>query len=666
MRRYAWSHTKSHSAVFSLVVFAVVAAGAVEPLAATVTIRAGEAGTPVSPTLYGIFFEEINHAGEGGLYAEMVLNRDFEIVTLPKGAKWAGNLLRTADNWQERKWFGNELWGWQFIADGGARGSIRLDDGQPLNDRNPHSLRLTVTERGSRAGVANGGFWGMNFVAGQWYDLTFHARTQGAERFDIGVSLESANGRERYASAVVQDVGGAWKAYRVSLQAKGSDRCGRLALTIGCAGTVWFDVVSLFPRDTFKGRPNGLRPDLAQALADLKPAFVRFPGGAIVGGLNIDNRIQWKNAIGPIAQRQGTMNLWGYWTSNGLGFHEYLQLCEDLGAAALWVCNPGFSDNYRHAEYAPPDQVKDFVQESLDAIEYALGPADSKWGAQRAANGHPAPFPLRYIEIGNEASSKVYRTNYLQFASAIHAKYPALTLISNQRLKDVPVAMVDDHQYGSPESLFGDYGKYDAADRSGPKVYVGEYGCNRDVGEGNLRGALSEAAYLLGLERNSDVVVMSSYAPLFYHVDDIAWPVNLIGFDNARLVRRSSYYVQQMLASNRPDVVLPTRVEPDAAPKERDLFALAGLDHHSGEIILKVVNRAAAQRTVTVKLDGSGPLSKRARVITLSHGDPTAENSLDDPEVIVPRETVCDIPGTEFRHTFLANSLTVLRIGTSK
>ena len=630
--------------------------------AATMNIAAGQPGAVVSSNLFGIFFEEINHAGEGGLYAEMVLNRDFELTTLPKGAKWAGNLLRTADDWQERKWFGNELWGWQFVADGGARGSIRLDDCEPLNDRNPHSLRLTVREPGTCAGVANGGFWGMNFVAGRWYDLTFQARTDGAERFDINVALESANGRERYASAVVRGVGGAWKEYHVGLQAKAGDRCGRLTLTINRAGTVWFDVVSLFPRATFKDRPNGLRPDLAQALADLKPAFVRFPGGAIAGGLNLDNRIQWKNSIGPIAQRKGTMNLWGYWTSSGLGFDEYLQFCEDIGAAALWVCNPGFSDNYRHAEYAPADQVKEFVQEALDAIEYAIGPADSQWGAQRAANGHPAPFPLRYVEIGNEASGKVYGTNYMQFAEAIHAKYPSLTLISNQRLRDAPVAIVDDHKYGNPASFFSTHDRYDNADRIGPKIYVGEYACSRDVGEGNLTAALAEAAFLLGLERNSDVVVMSSYAPLLCHENDVAWMSNMLRFDNARVVRRSSYYVQKLLTSNRPDVVLPTRVEPVSAPKECDLFALAGLARKSNEIVLKIVNRSTAPRAITIQLNGCGLPAKTAQLITLSHNDPTAENTLDDPDLIVPRETTVVITGSEFQHTLPANSLTVLRL----
>ena len=306
--------------------------------------------------------------------------------------------------------------------------------------------------------------------------------------------------------------------------------------------------------------------------------------------------------------------------------------------------------------------MKDFVQEALDALEYALGPADSKWGAQRVANGHPAPFPLRYVEIGNEASSKVYGTNYVQFAEAIHAKYPSLTLISNQRLKDVPVAMVDDHKYGNPASFFSAHDRYDNADRTGPKIYVGEYACSREVGEGNLTAALAEAAYLLGLERNSDVVVMSSYAPLLCHENDVAWMSNMLRFDNTRVVRRSSYHVQRMLAANRPDVVLPTRVEPDAAPKDCALFALAGLDQKSNEIVLKIVNRSNALRTVAIQLDGCRSLAKNARVITLHHDDPTAENSLGDPEVIVPHDTSVAISGSEFQHPLPANSLTVLRI----
>ena len=629
--------------------------------AVTVTVDAAAPRTPVSPSLYGIFFEEINHAGEGGLYAEMVLNRDFEITTLPKGAAWAGNLLRTEAKWQERKWFGNELWGWKLLAEGGAKGALKLVADAPLNERNSHSMRLTVREPGARAGVVNSGFFGMNFQPGKWYDLTFFARTESDAPFALTATLESASGRERFGTATVAGVGGGWKQYRCSIQATGSDAKSRLALTVDHAGTIWFDVVSLFPSDTFKNRPNGLRADLAQALADLKPAFVRFPGGAIVGGMNLDNRIQWKDSIGPIERRRGTANLWGYWMSNGLGFHEYLQLCEDLGAAALWVCNPGFSDNYRNAEYASPEQVKDYVQEALDALEYALGPTNTTWGAQRAANGHPETFPLRYIEIGNEASTAVYRTNYPQFYEAIHAKYPSVSIISNQRLKTASVAMVDDHKYGSPSEFFGAFHKYDTVDRQGPKIYVGEYGCNRLVGEGNLMAALAEAAYLLGLERNGDVVKMASYAPLFFHVDDIAWPVNLIGFDSSRIAPRASYYVQNILGANQPDEILKTQITPGVEPKSAQLFAVAGIEQKSGDLLLRVVNRAATPQEVRVKLQGVAAIAPSAKVTTLSSDDPQVENTVDYPDAILPVESSFVPAGAEFGYTFKPFSFTLLR-----
>ena len=619
--------------------------------------------TPVSSDLYGIFFEEINHAGEGGLYAEMVQNRDFEYNTLPEGASWAGNLLKTSTGWQERKWFGNDLHGWKLVTQRTARGTIAQESASPLNDRNPHSLRLTVHDAGSRIGVGNSGFWGMNFQVGEWYELTLFARTENGDTFDLTARLESASGRESYATAVIEDVGGGWKRYGCSLQAKDSDPQGRLTLTVDCPGTIWFDIVSLFPRATFKSRPFGLRADLAQMLVDLQPSFVRFPGGAIVGGLNLDNRIQWKNSIGDIAQRRGTMNLWGYYTTNGLGFHEYLQLCEDLDAAALWVCNPGFSDNYRRAEYAPPEEIPNFVQEALDGLEYALGPVDSEWGAQRAANGHPQPFQLRYIEIGNEARGQEYRDNYELFHRAIREAYPDVTIISNQDFgEELPVDIVDHHKYGPPEPFFDAHRQYDDADRTGPGIYVGEYACNTKVGEGNLLAALSEAAYLLGLERNGDVVKMSSYAPLFFHVDDIAWPVNMIGFDSSRAFGRSSYYVQQLFARNRSSEVLQTRVEFTEGEGADRFYALAGIDAKTGELLLKVVNGDPDRRTATVQIPGLENVAVKARITTLGHPDPQAENSIYEPDLILPRDAEVDLPGPRFTHTFKPYSLTILRI----
>jgi alpha-N-arabinofuranosidase len=330
------------------------------------------------------------------------------------------------------------------------------------------------------------------------------------------------------------------------------------------------------------------------------------------------------------------------------------------------VCNPGFSDNYRHSEACPPGQVEEFVQEALDALEYALGPVDSTWGAKRAANGHPAPFPLRYIEIGNEASGEIYETNYRRFYDAIKAKYPQLTIISNQDFRDrLPVEMVDHHKYGSPDSFFAAAGAYDAYDRGRPPVYVGEYGCKRDVGQGNLMAALSEAAYLLGLERNSDVVKMSSYAPLFFHVNDIAWPVNMIGFDSSRVFGRSSYYVQKLFAEHRPDEILRTEMTPQVDGKERALYVQAGIDRETGELVIKVVNRSGGGQRARFQIDGFDRLATTARVTTLGHEDPTVENSLFDPEVIVPQASSIDEVGPTLTYLFSPYSLTILTIRTN-
>ena len=629
----------------------------------TFTIDATISGITISPRLYGIFFEEINHSGEGGLYPEMVQNRDFEITSIPIGSSMAGNLVRTKEGWQERKVFGNELHGWNFLSEGGAEGDIRLQTNQPLNDKNPASMRLIVSKTGVRSGVYNSGYWGMNLKQGENYHLSFYARTSANKKLDVSVSLESPNGNKSYASKTLSGVGGGWKKYECTLVPDHTDHLGRLALTISQPDTLWFDVVSLFPEKTWMNRQNGLRADMVQILADLHPSFVRFPGGAIVGGMNLDNRIQWKNSIGDIAQRKGTMNLWGYYTTNGLGFHEYLQMCEDIKADALWVCNPGFSDNYRKSEYCKPEEVQLYVNEALDAMEYALGPVDSKWGSQRAANGHPMPFPLKYIEIGNEASGEVYRTNYKLFYDAIHAKYPQVKIISNY--KSIPGSVVeirDDHKYGSPESFIKAFNQYDKADRNGPEIYVGEYGCTVGVGQGNLKGALAEAVYLMGLEKNSDVVTMSSYAPLFFNVNDNAWPVNMIGFDNQSVFGRTSYWVNRMMAENRPDVLLNTQ----SADSTKNLFCISGFDRKTNEIVIKVANVGAAPQKVTFRFGKTKLAGSTAEVTTLTHPDCTAENSLYNPNVVIPQKLQI-MPGKEgIVKEFSSWSFTILRVKTIK
>ncbi|MDP4289883.1 MAG: alpha-L-arabinofuranosidase C-terminal domain-containing protein [Bacteroidota bacterium] len=630
-------------------------------------IDATKPGISVSPRLYGIFFEEINHSGEGGLYSEMVFNRDFEMTNIPEGSKMAGNLVRTKNDWQERKIFGNELYGWTFLSKGGAIGDIRLQTIKPLNEKNPSSMRLIVTKTGSRSGVYNSGYWGMNLKKDETYNLSFYARTNNSKKLDVTVSLESPNGNQIYAKKKILNIGGDWHKYQCFLVPNLSDNLGRLSLTINQADTIWLDVVSLFPQKTYKNRPNGLRPDMVQMLIDLKPSFVRFPGGAIVGGMNLDNRIQWKNSIGDISQRKGTMNLWGYYTTNGLGFHEYLQLCEDIKADALWVCNPGFSDNYRKAEYCKPEDVKLYIQEALDALEYALGPVNSEWGSKRAANGHPAPFHLKYIEIGNEASGQLYNENYKQFYSDIKTRYPNLKIICNQRaIPNGKVEIKDDHKYGTPQSFISAFNKYDTTDRKGPEIYVGEYACSRGVGEGNLLAALSDAVFLMGLEKNSDIVTMSSYAPLFFHVSDKAWPVNMIGFDNSKVFGRTSYYVNKMMAENRPDFMLDTRSGTIEDHKSKKWFSISGYDQKTDEVIIKVVNIDSLPQKASFCFRGIKLTGQPAEITELSHKDCNAENSLYNPNVIVPKKNGFTVFNSGFEKEFPPFSFSIIRIKVTK
>jgi alpha-N-arabinofuranosidase len=467
---------------------------------ASITIHASTHRVKVNPRMYGVFFEEINHAGDGGLYAELVQNRDFEAHNAPAGGRFSGNALVTPKGWVERVWFNTDVHAWNLVTEGDAKGSIRLVDEKPLNSTNPHSMRLVTRKVGDRFGVANHGYWGMNFRQGATYDLSFFARTEGNERFDLTISLESSIGHKTYARTVVSSAGGAWKKYTSTLQPDQSDPKGRLVISVNRPGTIWFDVVSLFPRDTYRNRPNGLRPDLVKMLADLKPGFIRFPGGCIVEGIMLSNRFQWKQSIGDIAKRQGTFNLWGYYNTFGLGFHEYLQLCEDLQADAMYVVNCGLSCQFRRSEMVTdPKELQPMVQDTLDALEYAMGPVDSKWGAVRAANGRREPFVVKYVEIGNENWGEQYHKNYRVFLDAVKAKYPrVITIADSQDMGSQPIEMADDHFYNTPDFFFDHDRQYDKTARGDRKIYVGEYAVNRSVGRGNLLGALAEAAFLIG------------------------------------------------------------------------------------------------------------------------------------------------------------------------
>ena len=498
---------------------------------AALAVDVDKPGVQVSPMLYGIFFEEINCAGDGGLYAELVRNRSLEDSDKPDP--------------------------WSVVADGGVTAKTSLDDSKPLGPKNPHALRVQIARTGDgAAGVANGGYWGIALAKDAVYDLTFFARIGDGFAGPLEATLESADGKTVYAQRKVGGLAAEWKSFATALVSSGADPAARLAIRARQAGTVWLDVVSLFPRKTFKDRVNGMRADLAGMLAGLKPSFVRFPGGCWVEGDRLAFAQRWKQTIGDPGDRRTQYNIWQYMSTNGLGYHEYLQLCEDLGAEPLFVINCGMA----HKDHVPMDQMAEWVQDALDAIEYANGPADSKWGSLRVKAGHAPPFNLKYLEIGNENGGPAYNERYRLFYDAIKAKYPEMRLIADVRPGDHPVEIVDEHYYSSPEFFASNAFKYDTYKRDGPKIYVGEYAVTQGGGKGNLRAALGEAAFMTGMERNADVVVMASYAPLFANVNYKKWNPDLINFDSSRVFGTPSYWVQKLFSENRGEAVLPCRV----------------------------------------------------------------------------------------------------------
>jgi alpha-L-arabinofuranosidase len=507
----------------------------------TIDVDAARTGAPVSPTLYGIFFEDINHAADGGIYAELIRNRSFE-DDAQQAASWS--------------------------AVGHA--TMTLTAKKLLNAKQGHALVVDFTGAGD--GIANEGFWGINAVQGRTYTLTFWAK--GSLKGHLSALLTSQDGQRKYAEAKIEGVPtGQWTRYTTTMTSEGNDPRARFALVADGKGTVTFDVVSLFP-PTFMNHANGCRPDLAQLLYNLHPRFMRFPGGCFVEGQDSpQNAFRWERTVGPIEQRPGHLNRnWNYRTSDGMGFHEFLQLAEDIHAKPLYVVNIGLW----HGGKTPVDSLQPWIDECLNALEYANGDTTTKYGALRAKNGHPAPFGIEYLEIGNENNqpngdqqSDHYYDRFRMFKEAVLAKYPHMHLIGNVTAwgtddprweNKEPVELVDEHYYRSPGWFADRFHKYDSYARGGTKVYCGEYAVTQDFGTvGNLNAALGEAVYMMGMENNSDVVSMASYAPIFVNVNDVTWQPDMIRYNSAKAVCTPSYYVQKLMASNIGTRILPVQ-----------------------------------------------------------------------------------------------------------
>lgn len=529
---------------------AVLASALTANAQVTINVDASNPGIKVSPNLYGIFFEDINHAADGGLYAELISNRSFEDddKNIPT---------------------------WKTAAQEGAKINAQLINKGLLNNAQGKALQLTITAKpAATASLINEGFWGINAVQGRTYKLSFWAK--GSYKGGLKARLTNAKGDKVYAeTALNAKVGKKWTKYTAELTANGNDAKAQFELVANGKGTIVLDVVSLFP-PTFKNRENGLRPDLAQLLYNIHPKFVRFPGGCYVEGQESpENAFHWEKTIGPIEERPGHKNVnWRYRTSDGMGFDEYLQLAEDLNAKPLYVVNVGLW----HGGMTPVDSIQPWIDECMNALEYANGPVTSKYGALRAKNGHPEPYNIEYLEIGNEnnqpdpaAQSDHYYERFKKFKDAVLAKYPKMHLIGNvvawgddnpKWESNESVELLDEHYYRNPAWFAENFNKYDNYDRKGSEIYVGEYAVTQGFGNmGSLDAALGEAVYMMGIENNSDIVTMASYAPIFANLNNRMWAPDMIQYTSDKVFGTPSYYVQNVMANNIGTRVLKVNQE---------------------------------------------------------------------------------------------------------
>ncbi len=636
--------------------------------AATVEIQVDKPGAAINPAMWGSFFEDINFGADGGLYAELVKNRGFE--------------------------FPDPMMGWSKLSPSKARGLISIRDENPFNAANPHYLRLE-SEGTDLFGVANEGFRGMGVHQGEAYNFSMQIRNVSGTPA-LRIELYSGDGA-LLDTVKLERFSADWKQYSAVLRPRATDAKARLYVLVDGQGTVDIDFVSLFPQHTWKNRPGGLRADMVQALADLHPGFMRFPGGCIVEGSDLARRYQWKKTLGPIAERPLLVNRWNYeflhrptpdyFQSFGLGFFEFFQLCEDIGAQPLPILNCGMACQFNSGELCPLDQLDRYIKDALDLIEFANGATSREWGARRAALGHPEPFHLKMMGVGNEQWGPAYIERYEKFAKAIKATHPGMQLVSAagpepaddrfkfawSKLRVLSADIIDEHCYAPPAWFLSNAHRYDDYDRNGPKVFMGEYAAQSDkvvsvLNRNNLECAIAEAAYMTGLERNADVVRLASYAPLFANADAWQWTPDLIWVNSLGLYATPSYFVQQLFGKNRGDVVLPARIaraEGSALSPAPQWFVSAARDESAGEVIVKFVNAGDAPASILVKLAGADSIASEARGEVLTGAAKSDHNSFEQPAKVAPVAVDIPVPGVEFPHTFPANSFTVLRLKAS-
>lgn len=638
----------------------IMLASMISASAETIEVNVKKVGAPIQPTMYGMFFEDINYAADGGLYGELVKNRSFE--------------------------FPQAFMGWKVF------GKVTLKDDGPF-DRCPHYVSLAYPGHNERrTGLQNEGYFGIGLLKDAEYRFTVWAKAPtGHAQIKVQLIDEHSMGETQ---VIVQDkldvTTKDWKKYELTIKSPVAHNNANLRIILAGKNPIDLEHVSLFPKETFKNRENGLRKDLAQALADAHPGIFRFPGGCIVEGVDLATRYQWKNTIGPVENRPLNQNRWeytfehryfsDYYQSYGLGFFEYFQLCEDIGADALPVLNVGMACQFQNwnneAAHVPVDQLQPYIQDALDLIEFANGDENTTWGKKRAEMGHPAPFNMKYIAIGNEQWDDMYYKRLKPFVEAVRKAYPEIKIVGTsgpdsegemfdkgwKAMKELKADLVDEHFYRNEDWFLSHGLRYESYDRKGPKVFAGEYACHGKGKKWNhFEASLLEAALMTDFERNADVVYMTAYAPLFAHIDGWQWRPDLIWFDNTRMFKSCSYYVQQAYMTNKGTNMLPCTMDKKAVAGETGLYASAVIDKDRKEYIVKVINVSNDSKDLSINLKGL-KTANAVETITLSSTEMDAENTLDQPEKIVPVNGVMSISNATISDKLAAKTFRIYKV----
>ena len=632
-----------------------------------ITVSTNKIISEVQPTMWGIFFEDINLGADGGIYAEMVKNRSFE--------------------------FYQPLMGWTVTQSKFNEGSVLVTNRKEANAANPRYLQITKSNTGDTLGITNEGFRGMGIKKGLRYDFSVLYRQQ-TNNLKLHIELLSTSGKI-IGNAIVSPAeitGKEWKKISLSFTTTDSTLKGKMNVWFEGTGQIDIDMVSLFPEDTWKKRPGGMRADMIQLLADMKPGFIRFPGGCIVEGHDLALRYQWKKTIGPIEARQLIINRWNsefshrptpdYFQTFGLGFFEYFQLAEDIGASPLPILNAGMACQFNTAEVVPIDELDPYVQDALDLIEFANGDISTQWGKVRSAMGHPASFNLKMMGVGNENWGPQYVERLKIFSKAIKARYPDFKLINssgtdpdgerfnflNGELRKMNADIIDEHYYRKPEWFLANAARYDNYPRDGAKVFAGEYAAQSDAtvsinNKNNLQTAIAEAAFMTGLERNAAVVNLASYAPLFAHIDGWQWTPDLIWVNNLQSYGTPNYYVQKLFSINKGTNVVPALMDGKAVSGQDSLYVSSVIDKSTGEVIIKIVNASNIAINKIIEIKGASKLATKANVTVLKSNSILDVNNFSNPATVSPVNSVISVNGNKLNIVLVANSFTVYRVG---